>query len=86
MFLSGDGCGGNRCADQHPAIAIKGLFFQMLTDERDFQVGDKICLGVKDLEMEGGRQISNARGSKGRVKTCGISEKTASLRGLRLMK
>ncbi len=54
MFLSGDGCGGNRCADQHPAIAIKGLFFQMLTDERDFQVGDKICLGVKDLEMEGG--------------------------------
>ncbi len=54
MFLSGDGCVGSRCADQHPVIAIKGLFFQMLTDEWDFQVGDKICLGVKDLEMEGG--------------------------------
>jgi hypothetical protein len=101
-------------------VSTLGLAFLLKTKEQNFDVGDNISFevqvpGLNNLELEGiVRHISNARGSKGVMKLCGvqfdletralateiermaasvqrlqlreIAEKTAFLRGVRLVK
>lgn len=59
-------------------ISTMGLAFHVLTQERNFEIGDQLCVsvqvpGVDDLEVEGTiRHISKARSKKGAMNICGV--------------